>query len=236
MFQFTTPVYLVRDPQLIKKLTVKDFDYFMDHSVVISDDVDDLFGKALISLTGQKWKGKLTTLSKFKLIIVININFLIQLDMRSTLSPAFTGSKMRKMFDFVAVVSRQTADSIKQEMRTGTGISKEFEFKDLAMKFTVDNIASCAFGIEVNSFKNPDNHFQMVAKDFANIGSFKNVLKFAGYLLVPSIMKLLQIKFFDKRVDVFFQHAILDTIKVREEKGIIRHDMINLLIQAKKGG
>lgn len=58
MFQFMTPVYLVRDPQLLKKMTVKDFDYFMDHKVIISEDLDALFGKALISLTGQKWKGE----------------------------------------------------------------------------------------------------------------------------------------------------------------------------------
>lgn len=57
MFQFTLPVFLVRDPQLIKKMAVKDFDYFMDHKVIISENVDSLFGKALISLTGQKWKG-----------------------------------------------------------------------------------------------------------------------------------------------------------------------------------
>ncbi len=150
--------------------------------------------------------------------------------MRSTLSPAFTGLKMRQMFEFVVAVSRQTADTLKQQ-----GVSEEVEFKDLAMKFTVDNIASCAFGIEVNSFKDPDNSFQVIAQDFANFGNFKNVLKFAGYLLVPSLMKYLKIKFFDGRVNEFFQDAILDTIRVREEKGIIRHDMINLLIQAKKG-
>lgn len=71
----------------------------------------------------------------------------------------------------------------------------------------------------------------MIAKDFTNFGSFKNVLKFVGYLLV----QFFKIKFFDDRVNVFFQDAILDTIKVREAEGIIRHDMINLLIQAKKG-
>lgn len=150
--------------------------------------------------------------------------------MRSTLSPAFTGLKMRQMFDFVVAVSRQTADSLKHQ-----GVSEEVEFKELAMKFTVDNIASCAFGIEVNSFKDPENSFQVIAQDFANFGKFKNVLKFAGYLLAPNVMKYLNISFFDARVNVFFQDAILNTIKVREEKGIIRHDMINLLIQAKKG-
>ncbi|KAJ6647383.1 Cytochrome P450 9e2, partial [Pseudolycoriella hygida] len=56
LFQFMTPVYLVRDPELIKRMAVKDFDFFMDHRVVIDENLDALFGKALISLTGQKWK------------------------------------------------------------------------------------------------------------------------------------------------------------------------------------
>lgn len=51
--------------------------------------------------------------------------------MRSTLSPAFTGLKMRQMFDFVVTVSRQTADSLKHQ-----GSLKEIEFKEMAMKFT----------------------------------------------------------------------------------------------------
>lgn len=152
------------------------------------------------------------------------------LDMRSTLSPAFTGLKMRQMFDFVVTVSRQTADTLKQK-----GVSEEVEFRDLALKFTVDNIASCAFGIEVNSFKDPNNSFQLIAQDFAKFGNFASILKFAGYLMAPKMMKLLNIKLFDGRINVFFQDAILNTIKVREEKGIVRHDMINLLMQAKKG-
>ena len=40
----------------------------MDHRVLITEEVDPLFGKNLVSLSGQKWK-----------------------DMRATLSPAFTG-------------------------------------------------------------------------------------------------------------------------------------------------
>lgn len=68
LFEFRRPVVLIRDPQIIKQLTVKDFDKFMDHRVLITEDIDPLFGKNLVSLTGDKWK-----------------------DMRATLSPAFTG-------------------------------------------------------------------------------------------------------------------------------------------------
>jgi hypothetical protein len=56
--------------------------------------------------------------------------------MRSTLSPMFTGSKMRQMYEFVAKIGQQSANSIKDQIRAkGDNV---FEFKELAMRFTVD--------------------------------------------------------------------------------------------------
>lgn len=57
MFEFSKPVFLIRDPQLIKKLTVKDFEYFADRRQFIPPETDILFGKSLVLLQGHKWKG-----------------------------------------------------------------------------------------------------------------------------------------------------------------------------------
>jgi cytochrome P450 family 9 len=151
----------------------------------------------------------------------------------ATLSPAFTGSKMRHMMDFVSTIGHQTADSIKKDI-VGGGESI-FEFKDFASKFTIDIIASCAFGIEINSFKNPTNDFFRIAKKVTNFTSFKTGLKFAGYLAFPQLMKALKINLLDKESCDFFEEAIYDTMKTREKQGIIRNDMIQLMLQAKAG-
>jgi cytochrome P450 family 9 len=58
MFSFKQPAYFIRDPKLVKKLAVKDFDYFMDHQIVTNENTDKLFGKALFNLQGQKWRGE----------------------------------------------------------------------------------------------------------------------------------------------------------------------------------
>ena len=126
-FEFKTPAFMLRDPELIKRITVKDFDYFMDHRTFFTAESDPLFANALVLLTGQKWK-----------------------DMRATLSPAFTGSKIRNMFSLIGVCT------IKTQLY---GENNMFDKKDFFSKFTVDMIATCAFGIEVNSFKNPENDF-----------------------------------------------------------------------------
>lgn len=154
--------------------------------------------------------------------------------MRATLSPAFTGSKMRQMFNFVGDVGQQTAKTMSDEIRNGGESS--FEFKALAMKFSVDVIASCAFGIEVNSFKNPENEFYRIATKTNNMNnSGKQILKFVMFSIAPRVMKFLGFELFDKDITEFFQKATHETMKVREEKGIVRPDMINLLMQAKKG-
>lgn len=153
--------------------------------------------------------------------------------MRATLSPAFTGSKMRQMFDFVSDVGQQTARSMRDEIKGGSEDS--FEFKTLATKFTVDVIASCAFGIEVNSFKTPDNDFYKIAMRITNANSFRQILKFFGMMMSPKLMKFVGVTLIDSDINQFFREATVETMKVREQKGIVRHDMINLLMQARKG-
>jgi cytochrome P450 family 9 len=140
---------------------------------------------------------------------------------------------MRQMFDFVSTVGFQTATTMKKDILNG--LDNNFEFKELAQKFTVDNIASCGFGIEVNSFKNPDNDFLRIARKVTDFTSFKVAIKFFAYMAFPKVMKALKIRIMDKESCDFFQTALFDTMKTRERENIVRHDMINLLLQAKNG-
>jgi cytochrome P450 family 9 len=68
MFEFRYPSYFIRDPQLIKRLCVKEFEHFSEHREIIPTETDEILGKSLFFLKGQEWK-----------------------EMRATMSPAFTG-------------------------------------------------------------------------------------------------------------------------------------------------
>lgn len=57
IFDFSSPVYIIRDPQMIKQLTVKEFDHFLDHKFMLDGDPDSMFSRTLFNLRGQKWKG-----------------------------------------------------------------------------------------------------------------------------------------------------------------------------------
>ena len=52
--QFLTPIVLLRDPELIKMVTVKDFEHFLDHQAPLSEEAEPMFGKALFNLKGEQ--------------------------------------------------------------------------------------------------------------------------------------------------------------------------------------
>lgn len=53
IYQFTLPTLLIRDPELIKQITVKDFEHFMDHRSVIPNNDDPVWSKNLFALKGN---------------------------------------------------------------------------------------------------------------------------------------------------------------------------------------
>lgn len=140
---------------------------------------------------------------------------------------------MRLMFKLMNQVGSQMTSSIRQQIKNGA--SNEFEFKELARKFTVDIIGTTAFGLEVNSFENPDNDFMRIAKKVSDFDRPLVMLKLIGFFLWPKLMAFLNIKLFDAETNEFFTYAINETFKAREKEGVMRNDMIDLLIQARKG-
>ncbi|ETN64342.1 cytochrome P450 9b2 [Anopheles darlingi] len=217
MFNVRQPAYVVRDPELIKQITVKDFDHFADHMATGMEDSGSevLLANSLVSLRGQKWR-----------------------DMRATLSPAFTGSKMRVMFSLIAECAQSMVEHFRSEETKaagGAGTGLQLELKDVMSRFGNDVIGTAAFGIKVDSFRNPENEFITMARSIMNQQSIVKVVKMLGFTFFPKLMARLKFDFLTKEEDKFFRQTISETMRIREEKGIFRPDMIELLMQAKKG-
>ncbi|XP_066142085.1 cytochrome P450 9e2-like [Euwallacea fornicatus] len=209
-YQFLKPMFFVKDPEVIKQLTIKDFDHFTDHQTfAISEDVEPLWSKNLFSLRGHRWK-----------------------EMRGVLSGSFTSSKMKIMFELIREEAEKFVDYFNEEIQAGV---LDLEMKDSFRKYATDVIASTSFGITVNSLKNPSNEFYRMGKAAINFGGFKTVIKFLGYQFCPWLLTLLKIRFFPAAISNFFLGIVNETIKEREEKGIVRSDMINILMEVKNG-
>ncbi|KAJ8965321.1 hypothetical protein NQ314_004215 [Rhamnusium bicolor] len=214
VYQFVQPILLVKDPELIKQLYIKDFDHFVDHMEFIPADADPLWNKGLLSLKGnspflgQEWR-----------------------DMRILLTPSYTSSKIKSMF----VLMTECAENFLEHFLKKNEDIITLEVKDVFTRFTNDVIATTAFGVKVDSMAEPNNTLYLMAKEATNFSGFWKTFKILLYLIFPQFSYFLQVNIYNSEVSRFFRELINDTIKTREERGIIRHDMLNLFMEARKG-
>lgn len=153
-------------------------------------------------------------------------------DMRSTLSPAFTVSKMRLMFDLVTECAQEFCSHLKNEIKTKPVV---YDSIDLFQRVATDMIGTSAFGIKVNSLKDRNNDFFKMGQALTNFEGL-NALKFVAYMSIPTIMKLLRIRFLLSDEDTaYLRQMVHSNMEYREANNIVRPDMIHLLMEAKNG-
>lgn len=204
-----SPVYVINDVDLVKKITSKDFDHFVNHRFQMDKNIDPLLGRSMFATKDQDWK-----------------------DLRSVTSPAFTGSKMRQMMTLINECTFALCENIKNSTKRTN--NNAFDMKELLQRYVADTIASTAFGFEVNSFKDKNNDFYKHGFSAANLDGIQG-LKFFGYQSIPGLMKFFKIKLmYQKDID-YFRSMIRQNMKYREENNIYRPDMIHLMMEARKG-
>uniref|UniRef100_A0A1Y1L0G7 Cytochrome P450 n=1 Tax=Photinus pyralis TaxID=7054 RepID=A0A1Y1L0G7_PHOPY len=206
MYQFRIPVLLIRDPELVKQVTIKDFDVFPEHTRVIPLDAEPLFSKNLFNmLHDEGWH-----------------------DMRATLSPTFTASKMRAVFTLM----RQCSDQFVNYYKQSKG-NVSVDLKDAFTRFANDVIGTSAFGVTCDSLTHKNNEFYVMGKALTNFSGLRS-LRFFSYTISPFFSKLLRIRILNTKLEEFFKSLIRETLAIRTQKNIIRADMIQLLMEAQR--
>ncbi|XP_043286083.1 cytochrome P450 9e2-like [Venturia canescens] len=206
-YDFGEPVIVIRSPELMKSIAVKNFDHFADHRNFLDPDSNPLFSKNLVTLRGDKWK-----------------------EVRNLLSPAFTSSKMKGMFRLMWACGENLVDHL---LAAQISKSKVIDSKDSFTRYTNDVIAACAFGISVDSMKNPKNEFYLRGKNASNFGVFR-AAKLLLSRLSPTLGKLLKVSLVPRETELFFENVVRETIETREKQGITRPDMIQLMMESRE--
>jgi cytochrome P450 family 6 len=96
IFTFDKPSLLIRDPELVKNILVKDFQTFMDHIISFDEKFDPLFGNSLPALKGQRWR-----------------------HLRTKLTPVFTSRKIKMMYFLVDICGKELADCLEKATADG---------------------------------------------------------------------------------------------------------------------
>lgn len=205
LYDFTNPGIVLRDLELIKSVGIKNFENFTDHGMFGEEPKDPLFGSNLFLLKGNKWQ-----------------------NIRRLLSPAFTTNKLKIMYKPISQCAINFVDSICNET------NEIWEMKEAFTRYTNDVIVSCAFGISINTMKDPNNDFYLLGKEATNM--IKLTIKVFLMREFPYLMNLFNVKLVDSRIYRFFKEIVTLTIKTRDMRGINRPDMLQLMMNAKRKG
>ncbi len=174
--------------------------------------MDRIFAKSLFGMHGQKWK-----------------------DMRTTLSPMFTSSKLKSIF---GLLSHHAQDFVQHfELRAGSDGRNDIDVLEIFARFTADGIATAALGFEGDCVKDENSFLYKKVKEILHdwSGGTVSAMKFILGKAFPSIYKALNVQLTPEKTIQFFKRVIIDVMKKRELEKITRPDIIQLMMQAKNG-
>jgi len=203
-YVFSRPTLVVRGPDMIKSILVKDFIHFHDHGTYFDEENDPLSAH-LFMLTGQRWR-----------------------NLRTKLTPTFTAGKIKMMFQILVDCGNQLRAHVEQSAANGDTI----EVKDILAKFSTDIIASFAFGVQCNCLQNPNAEFRIWGRKIFQT-NFKTGIRDLAIFLSPTLASIVKIPFVPTDVTKYFKRMVKETIKYRENENVTRNDFMQLLIQMK---
>lgn len=166
-FDLTKPVFMIRDLELVKQIAIKNFDHFVNRRITIDVNSDPVGGRMLAFMHDEPWR-----------------------HMRTMLSPAFTGNKMRYYFHLITECAERTMEYVDEQFK---GSKKRFRFEtyEFFTRVTNDLIASTAFGLEERSLKHKSNEFYKLGREL-NDFSIAFFFKWMLFSVAPGIGKVMK--------------------------------------------
>ncbi|XP_059085757.1 cytochrome P450 3A24-like [Tigriopus californicus] len=158
------PHIFVADPDLLKEIMIKNFDCFMDRQhFPIGEKLC-----SLITSRSDAWHA-----------------------MRKLISPLFTTAKVKPMLGSLTAVTDEFIENVEKKRKQGQ--DDTVDFKPLLQYLSLDAVASCAFGIEGNSFQKPESDlYKRCCRLFSDfrLRSFGESIAFYICSRIPILLKI----------------------------------------------
>ncbi|XP_046422449.1 uncharacterized protein LOC124180747 [Neodiprion fabricii] len=204
---FDKPALMLRDPEINRRILIKDFSYFVDRYAK-SAESDPIGSANLFLLKNPAWKS-----------------------LRHKITPIFTSGKIRRMFHLMLAVGEDLDTHLSALQLEGNG--NIVEAKEIAVRFTTDVIASCAFGLRANCLNHPKAEFRQCGRSMFEF-TYKRGAEFAAFFFIPRLVTPLNLKFFSTGSSDFMRKVFTETFNTRMTSDVRREDLIDLLIQLKQ--
>jgi len=153
------PAVLIRDAELARRVLAQDFASFHDRGIYVDEEKNPL-SASIFALPGQSWRS-----------------------MRHKLSPCFTSGKLKGMYSTSEDIGNKMVTHLHKELPEQG--AKEIDLKNVLQTYAIDIIASTIFGLDVNSYEEPDNKFRKLVTLVRRTNRFTALLGMTIFL-VPS--------------------------------------------------
>ncbi|GJQ73208.1 Cyp6a9 [Trypoxylus dichotomus] len=204
IYLFARPVYMVIDPEYVKNILVKDFQHFTDRGLYYNEKKQPISAN-LFFIEGQRWR-----------------------NLRHRLTPTFTSGKMKMMFKTMLRCTEPLASAFKEMASNREAI----DIKESLARFTTDVIGSCAFGIECNSFLEPNSEFRQHGKAIFHQTPFDQ-MKLLFVQSFPNLSRSLGIVLLNNKSGAFLTNMATETYNYRKRNNVRRDDFMQILIDLK---
>lgn len=197
------PVLILRDPEYIKQVLIKDFAIFADRQAMVYEKAEPL-SLHLFRIDAARWR-----------------------PLRMRLSPIFTSGKLKDMFHLLLNCS----DYFEKYLHEIVSKDSVVECRDLTSKYTVDVIGSCVFSLEMNALKEENNQFQTMGRRIFRSTFkvfFRNMLR-----EIPWLFKHVGHILDDHDVVNFMTELTQSAIEHRKRNNVRRNDFIDILVDLK---
>nr|XP_006813673.1 PREDICTED: cytochrome P450 3A12-like [Saccoglossus kowalevskii] len=150
---------------------------------------------------------------------------------RNLLSPTFTSEKLKEMVPLL----NKCAETMVKNCSKLCESNQAIEVKGIFGAYAMDCIASCAFGVEIDSLNDPNNEFVRNAKMVLTFSKMDPWLFMS--LFFPFVGRMLDIfnySVFSRKVTNFFFNETAKIIDVRKKEERPRKDFVHFMLNAHK--
>lgn len=206
IFMFHKPALIIKDPELIKRVLITDFNSFGTR-YASTDDHDPIGYYQLFLARYPEWK-----------------------QIRPKITPFFSGAKLKNSFYLIDKLANDLNQYFHKRLREDNTI--ELNAKNVTDFFFVDVVSSIAFGVEAHSLQHSGSEI-MVAADSVFKYTLYRGFELTSNFLLPQLMKPFNFKNMSHDTVNFIYKACPDIISQREKSGVKRNDLIDTLIELK---
>jgi cytochrome P450 len=204
-YKIFNPAIMLRDPELIKDVLIKNFHHFEANDFAFDEKLDPLLAHNPFLVSDERWK-----------------------ESRNLLTPLFTVSKTKYFLPLMMPTCDKLSAYIKEK-----GASFNHDAKDLAAKYTTENVARVAFSVDADCFQDPKCEFREMGKKMFK-PSLMVSIKMTFTLFCPMMLKLIPIPFLPREVEIWMRNLVTTNIKSRQNVKMPHDDLLQMLINLRQ--